>query len=54
MITVLSAKGDVSVELEEKIRAQSDVDMLNDWLKKALTVSTIDEFIEVIFSKELV
>lgn len=54
LITVLSAKGDVSVELEEKIKAQSDVDMLNDWLKKALTVSTIDEFIEVIFSKELV
>ena len=54
LVMVLSAKGDISAKLEERIKAEKDVDVLNGWIKKALTVSTIDEFIEVIFSEEVV
>lgn len=54
LFTLLSTKGDVSVELKEKINAENSMDMLEDWFKKALSVMTIDEFTKEIFSKEMV
>ena len=39
------------VKLDERIKAEIDTDVLNDWLMKALTVSTTDEFADMIFSK---
>lgn len=44
VITILSTKGAVSNALEERIRMETDVELLGDWIHKASLVTSIDEF----------
>ena len=51
LIAVLFTKGDVSTELEERIKSEGDIDVLSNWFKKSLTVNTTEEFSEEILNK---
>lgn len=51
---VLHTKGDVPTDLQDKIKSQTDIDILRTWFKKSLMVSTIEDFAREILSKESV
>ena len=44
IIDVLSTKGKVSGELEERIKEETNIDLLSQWIKKAIIVTDIEEF----------
>ena len=48
IITVLSKKGEVTNYIKEKLEAETDVEVLNSWLNKAIEATTIEEFAKVI------
>ena len=47
----LSNKGNISSELEEKIKSETNVDILKEWLDKALKSTCIEEFEKEILCK---
>ena len=51
IITILSTKGGVSESLEEQIKAQTDVDLLSEWVEKALMVTSVEEFEKELLDK---
>ncbi|MCM1056107.1 MAG: hypothetical protein NC517_00645, partial [Firmicutes bacterium] len=46
VLELLSSKGPISEELEQKIRRQQDMDILRSWLLAAAAVETVREFEE--------
>ncbi len=54
ILDVLYTKGDVPTDLQDKIKSQTDIDILRTWFKKSLMISTVEEFAREILSKELV
>ena len=44
IITVLSKKGEVTKYIKEKLESETDVEVLNGWLNKAIESTTIEEF----------
>ena len=45
LLTVLGCKGEVPEALQSKILSEKDLDLLNDWLLRALSCESIEEFV---------
>lgn len=54
IITVLSAKGNVTQAINEMVESEKEIDILNEWLSLAAIVTSVEEFQEKINVKELI
>ena len=46
MLALLKELGEIPVGLRERILSETDLELLNRWLKQAAKAGTIQEFIE--------
>ncbi|MFR0027844.1 MAG: hypothetical protein ACLRWN_29400, partial [Eisenbergiella sp.] len=46
VLALLKELGEIPVELRERILSETDLELLNRWLKQAAKAGTIQEFIE--------
>ena len=44
ILEILEQKGKITGDLKEKIQNQNDMTVLKDWLQKACTIESIEEF----------
>lgn len=45
ILELLADKGSISEKAEEKIKEETDLDVLKKWLKQAARVSSVEEFV---------